>query len=259
VHDLYLLVKVMEVVDLKGNDFRLFLKDLWDAWMEHPYFDEYYEVDEFGYAPADRMIDPICMGIYKHPLGLRGDTSYTVAELTQVCQLSFKNSVTRMLGEFVGVQPIEPWVPLSRPIRFRWGMIANSPLRGGSAYECRVLLKGILPKEVRKVVGRARKWASKPKHRLLDEVLHELGLDLPLVEIGNMKRKPSLQPPEYRYRTKGELFMQYKVTARERSVLAGYFNDIMDFWRIATGEVPSIEAEKYINQQLTLPGWEVSL
>ena len=249
VGDLRTLIAVMDVVGLKGNEFRDFLKGLWDAWFEHPYFDEYYAMDEFGYAPGDALIDPMCMGVYKHPKGLRGDTSYTIAELTQVAQLSFKEKISGMLGQFVGVQPIEAWVPLARPIRYRWGMIANSPL------------KGMLPREVRTVISKARAWGSdrKPKWHFLNDVLMELGQEFTLDDIRAMKRKPSLQPAEYRGVTKGELFLKYRVTPRERSVLAGYFEDLMDFWRIATGQVKSIEAENYINRQLTFPGWEVPI
>jgi hypothetical protein len=258
-----MLVKIMETLDVDYNEFKFLLKDLWDAWLAHPYFDEYYESDSAGWAPKDNLINPLCMGVYSHEEGLRGDTSYIISSLSQVVRLACKEKVSKMLGKFQGVQPIWPDLRLSWHIKYRWAMISNSPLGSGNGYECReLLLKQLLPKKLHRAIRMARKQNRAPKWHYLPNVLDDLGQDPVLMDIHAMARDRSLQPDEYRGTAKGRLFIKYTLTEAERYWLSFYFEDLYDFWRIANGSIKSIEARDLIkseraNQQLVFPGWEM--
>ena len=255
-----LIARIMDVLKLEcPNELRDLLKDLWDHWSAHPFFEEYYTEDRFGYAPRMHIFEPLCLATYKHERGVRGDTSWSVGGLTEVLAPATLKWAGRTLGEFVGVEPVGDWVVMSNPIKYRMAMISNSPLAGGNAYECRMVLKGMLPRKLHPLVGKARRANSKPKYLYLGNVLAEAGVEGAEIERQHklMRRKPSVQPVAYRSRSKGDLFLIYGLTDKERAGLSPYFVDLLDFWRVATGDVKSIDASQYVNQQLSFPGWEV--
>jgi len=233
------------------DDVRLLLKSLWEGWFRHPDFDNYYDwvVTKWNLPATMDILSPLCMAKYSHPEGIRGSTSYDIGTPKSLLIPHELAWARRTLGELVGLEPLSPKIRLDPLVCIRRCYVSASPLRGGNGYECRIVLKALLPKKLHRWINAARKAKRRPKYVFLLNLspeFHRIALQEP-ERWREVRKKKSLQPPRFAAMTKGELFVQ-ELPLDVRQQLERYMS-VRNFWLAATGAVASVDVGLMVTHQ----------
>lgn len=223
---------------------------LWTAWKAHPDYENYYKwAKEWGMNVPTTTLYPVCVAVFKHEEGIRGDTSYMIGTPVEMLRPNNLDWAESTLGEFRGLAPLPSDIRLEPQSVIRNSYIANSPMRGGNAYECRIVLKVLLPAKLHKWVNLARKTNSQPKWKLL-----------PVPPPGQDRKDRSWWPAWYKDNTKAELFLRgYEQVAAPALCLPPevrpaieHYMTLEDFWNAATGRMKSTDVSLHVTHQMDL-------
>lgn len=221
-------------------DVPAFLAQCWKAWHAHR---------DFFTTPYDDVFGPYAVAVFEHPPGDDGMTeSYVFGTMMDVCAPATLKWGKRALGPFKELIPVWPDCPIDPQRQMVW---SHSWKGAGGASRARVMLKKLLPKELGSLPGRVRTHGRRRKWEYLAEVLasdyqwsredFDAIISSPR-DLQQWARTPSLTPDEYRYSSKAELFLRFKVTSEELALLSCHI-DPMDFYQAASGKVPPDQIE----------------
>ena len=192
------------------------------AWREHP--------DHYPTFP------PAAMSVWTHEPYKGHTESYVMGGMTDVTSPAHLKWGKRSLGEFAGIRPVPPELPVSSE---RESFLSFSLKGSGKAFRARRELKLLLPSKYRPFVTKARSFAREKKYGVYKSLVGG-SVNPPITD--EYKRTTA---EEYRFR----LFAQHY-----GDQLAGVENFIRlrDFWNCATGKVHPDHVIDYFTHQLAL-------
>ena len=202
---------VAELMDLVGR-FEL-------AWRSHP---DFYPT-----------FPPAAMSVWSHE-AYRGHTeSYVMAGMSDVTSPAHLKWGRRSLGEYAGIRPVPPELPVSRE---REIFLSFSLKGAGKAFRARRELKRLLPRKYRGYVQKARHFRRDTKYMAYKALR------------GGINPEPDA---EYRH-TRADEYRFRLFSWHYADKLAGLPIGLRDFWRIATGQVHPDQVATYFTRQTEL-------
>lgn len=218
-----------------------YIEIYWRAWSGHP---DFAWCQEHMPCPPWR---PIVVGVFEHPESITGWTeSYVVGHIEDIfCRHTQKHTARIWPGaKFALLRPVKPEWNLGGC----WCRIGYQSHTYSKAYAGRMLLKDLLPKQLRPLVSKVRTYAGEAKSSALspEESTAYAAAGRAYAALPEWYRKSTRAQLNYKHWSEN---MQDQDPERWAALPKHWSGTYWDFWLAATGKLAPAEIRGFMRQQ----------